>query len=345
VDDVLEPLKEAVALLAEGRSLSAEQAGAAVAAIVSGQAPDSLMAAFLMGLRVKGETPEELYGCARAMRAAARTIRPRRRPLVDTCGTGGDGSHTFNISTAAALVISGAGAAVAKHGNRALSSRCGSADVLEALGLRLLADPDQVERCIDEVGFGFLFAPYFHPATRHAAGVRRALGVRTVFNLLGPLTNPAGAEGQVIGVFQASWCAPLARAAGMLGVRRCLVVHGAGGADELTLEGPVRIAHLQDGEVREEDLDPASLGFAPVPLAALRGGGAEDNAARIRSVLEGAPGPARQVVLLNAAAAAVAAEMAEDLAEGLEVARRALDSGAARERLEQAVAWTRARAS
>lgn len=327
-------LREAIRRLADGEDLEADLTRLAVLEMMEGQASEAQMAAFLMGLRVKGESQAELLGCVQAMREAGRSINPSRRPLLDTCGTGGDGASTFNISTTVALVVAGAGATVAKHGNRSVSSRSGSADVLEALGIPLLQEPEQVERCIDQVGIGFLFAPYFHPAIGRVNPVRRGLGVRTVFNLLGPLSNPARAEHQLIGVFAERWCAPVARVAGQLGVQSCLVVHGPNGLDELGLEGPSWLVRLHRGLVDELRIDPTELGLRPAPAEALQGGEPAENAAITRAILAGERGPRRDVVLLNAAAALWAGQLAEDLPEGLEQARRAIDSGQARERLE-----------
>ncbi|MEW6278038.1 MAG: anthranilate phosphoribosyltransferase [Candidatus Eremiobacterota bacterium] len=328
-------VRSAIKRLAEGADLDADQARLALSEIMSGQVPEPLTAAFLMGLRVKGETVDELHGCVQAMRAVGRAIHPSRRPLVDTCGTGGDARSTFNVSTVTAFVVAGAGAAVAKHGNRSVSSRSGSADVLEALGVQLLQEPERVERCIDELGIGFMFAPYFHPAIGSVAGVRRALGVRTVFNLLGPLSNPARAEAQLIGVYAPEWVLPVARVAALLGVKSCMVVHGAGGTDELTLAGPSLAARLDHGVVRELEVDPAELGFSHADLDELSGGEPDQNAALARAVLQGTDsGPHREVVVLNAAAALWTCGRAGNLREGVELARRSLRSGAALEKLE-----------
>jgi anthranilate phosphoribosyltransferase len=330
-----EAIKHAVRVLGEGRSLEAEETRLAVLEILDGKAPDVLMAAFLMGLRVKGESEEELLGCVQAMRKVGRSIRPKRRPLLDTCGTGGDGASTFNISTTVALVVAGAGATVAKHGNRSVSSQSGSADVLEALGVPLLQEPAQVERCIEEVGIGFLFAPFFHPAIGKVNPVRRQLGLRTVFNLLGPLSNPARAEHQLIGVFAERWCVPVARVAAELGVTSCLVVHGPGGLDELGLDGPSVLVRLQGDKLEQLRVDPADYGLQKAAPEALKGGFPEDNAAITRSILGGESGPRRDVVLLNTAAALWAGRLAEDMHEGIALAEKAIDSGQAAERLEE----------
>jgi anthranilate phosphoribosyltransferase len=269
-------------------------------------------------------------------------VRPRRDDLVDTAGTGGDGACTINISTAAALVAAAAGAAVAKHGNRAVSSACGSADVLEALGLQLEQEPDRIARSIDELGFGFLFAQSHHPAMRHAAAVRKELATRTVFNVLGPLTNPADARAQVVGVYSPQLVRTIAEVLARLGARRAYVVHGAGGIDELSPVGPNLVCEVVDGSVQERELDPeAELGIPRCSVEELRGGTPEENAAAIRSVLAGENGGRRSAILLNAAAAIAAGGHAADLREGFELAREAVDSGAAAERLERVIAFSR----
>ena len=310
--------------------------------IMRGEATPAQIGGFLVALRAKGETPDEITGCAEAMREHVLPVRPERDDLVDTAGTGGDGAHTLNISTAAAIVAAAAGAGVAKHGNRAVSSASGSADVLEALGFRLEQEPEQIARSIDELGFGFMFAPSHHPAMRHAAPVRRELATRTVFNVLGPLTNPAGARAQVIGVYSETLVRPLAEVLGRLGARRAFVVHGAHGIDELSPAGPNLVAEVVDGDVRERVVDPLELGVERCAPAELRGGSPEQNAAAIRSIFAGAPGGARDAVLLNAAGAIAAAGHAADLAEGLVLAREAVDSGAAGARLDELARFTHA---
>ncbi len=277
------------------------------------------------------------------MRAHVVPVRPERADLVDTAGTGGDGAHTLNISTAAALVAAAAGAAVAKHGNRAVSSSSGSADVLEALGFTLELAPEQIARSIDELGFGFMFAPTHHPAMRHAAPVRRELATRTVFNVLGPLTNPAGARAQVVGVYAPELVRTLADVLARLGARRAFVVHGAAGIDELSPAGPNLVGEVVEGDVRERMIDPLELGVPRCDPNELVGGTPAENAARIRAIFEGAEnGGARSAILLNAAGAIAAGGHAADLHEGLGYAREALDSGAAAERLEKLVAFSRA---
>jgi anthranilate phosphoribosyltransferase len=335
-------IQEGIGILIDGRHLSRAQAREIMSEIMTGQATAVQIAAFLVVLRQKGETADEIAGCAEAMRAHVLPVRPSRDDLVDTAGTGGDGGRTFNISTAAALVAAAAGAAVAKHGNRAVSSACGSADVLEALGFSLEQPPEQIARSIDELGFGFMFAPTHHPAMRHAAPVRKELGTRTVFNVLGPLTNPAGARAQVIGVYAPGLVRTLAEVLAQLGARRAFVVHGAYGVDELSPCGPNLVCEVVDGEVRERTIDPAELGIAASEPEELAGGSPAQNAEAIRAVFAGAAGGKRDAVLLNAAGAIAAAGHAEDLREGLELARRAVDSGAAAERLDELAEFSRA---
>lgn len=335
-------IRDSIARLVERQSLTAEEAEAVMGQIMRGEATPAQIGGFLVALRMKGETVEEITGFARAMRNHALRVRASRVPLVDTCGTGGDRSGTFNISTVTAFVVAGAGLPVAKHGNRSVSSHCGSADVLEALGIRLDLGPEEVARCINEVGVGFLFAPRFHPAMKHALGPRREMGIRTVFNILGPLANPAGAQVQVLGVYDASLTGMVATVLEALGCQAAFVVHGTGGLDELTITGPNVVAQVQNGSVRTFVLDPLEdLGLPRAPLSSLRGGTADENAAIVRSVLQGERGPRRDVVLLNAAAALVAGGLAADMREGLLLAARSIDSGAALEKLESLIAFTR----
>jgi anthranilate phosphoribosyltransferase len=338
-------IRETISQLLSGESLPAGQAETVMDEIMAGGATAAQIAGFLVALRLKGETPDEITGCARAMRRAAIQVQPARADLVDTCGTGGDQTGTFNISTTAAFVVAGAGLGVAKHGNRSVSSRSGSADVLEALGVRLDLAPEQVAGAIDEIGIGFLFAPNFHPAMRHAIGPRRELGVRTVFNVLGPLTNPAGARAQVLGVYDPDLTEVLAHVLQQLGSRAAYVVHGDGGLDELTTTGPNRVSCFGvapgNGFVATETLDPRDLGFARASLDDLRGGDPADNAAITRAILEGRDrGPRRDVVLLNAAAALVAGGLAADLPRGVARAAESIDSGAAARALEALVAYS-----
>jgi len=334
-------IQRAIARLLDGHNLTRAEAREVMGSIMSGEATPAQISGFLVALRAKGETANEIAGCAEAMRAHVLAVRPKRDDLVDTAGTGGDNAHTLNISTAAALLASAAGAAVAKHGNRAVSSQSGSADVLEALGFDLELEPARIERSIDELGFGFLFAPAHHPAMKHAASVRRELATRTVFNVLGPLTNPAGARAQVVGVFSSELVRTLAEVLVQLGARRAFVVHGADGIDELSPAGPNLVCEVADGSIRERTIDPADFGIERCAPAALRGGSPEANAERIRAVFAGEEGGARDAILLNAAGAIAAAGHADDLREGLEAARDAIDSGSAARRLEELVAFSR----
>jgi anthranilate phosphoribosyltransferase len=335
-------IQEVISKLLDGTQLARAEARAVMNEIMRGEATPAQIGGFLVALRSKGETADEITGCAEAMRDHVLVVRPGRDDLVDTAGTGGDGAHTINISTAAALVAAAAGAGVAKHGNRAVSSACGSADVLEALGFTLEQEPQRIARSIDELGFGFLFAPSHHPAMRHAAAVRRELATRTVFNVLGPLTNPAGARAQVVGVYSPGLVRTIADVLARLGARRAYVVHGEGGIDELSPVGQNLVAEVVDGEVLERRLDPESeLGIPRCSVDELRGGSPAENAEAIREVFAGAGGGRRDAILLNAAGAIAAGGHAADLREGLEVARRTIDSGAAAERLELLIAFSR----
>jgi anthranilate phosphoribosyltransferase len=335
-------IQQALQQVLDGRDLSRDETREVMGEIMAGDATPAQIGGFLVALRAKGETANEIAGCAEAMRAHVLSVRPRRDDLVDTAGTGGDGARTINISTAAALVAAAAGAAVAKHGNRAVSSACGSADVLEALGFALEQEPERIAMSIDELGFGFLFAPSHHPAMRHAAPVRKELATRTVFNVLGPLTNPAGARAQVVGVYSPELVRTIADVLAALGARRAFVVHGAGGIDELSPVGENLVAEVVDGNVRERTLDPeAELGLPRCDVAELRGGSPAENAAAVREVFAGADGGRRSAILLNAAGAIAAGGHAEDLREGLDLARETIDSGAAAERLEQLISFSR----
>ena len=334
-------IRAALETLLDGRDLTRGRARGVMGAVMAGEATPAQIAALLVALRLKGETADEIAGCAEAMREHVVAVRPARDDLVDTAGTGGDGARTFNISTAAALVAAAAGAGVAKHGNRAVSSASGSADVLEALGFDLAQVPARIERSIDELGFGFLFAPAHHPAMRHAASVRKELAARTVFNVLGPLTNPAGARAQVVGVYAPDLVPILADVLARLGARRAFVVHGPGGVDELSPAGPNLVCEVRRGIVRRRTIDPVELGVQRCRPDELRGGSPEENAATIHAVLAGAPGPKREAVLLNAAGAIAAAGHASDLGDGYALAREAVDSGAAGERLEALARFSR----
>jgi anthranilate phosphoribosyltransferase len=333
-------IQDSLSRLLDGHDLSRAEARTVMDEIMRGEATPAQIGGFLVALRLKGETSDEIAGCAEAMREHVLPVRPERDDLVDTAGTGGDGGRTFNISTAAALVAAAAGAGVAKHGNRAVSSACGSADVLETLGFRLDLEPERIARSIDELGFGFLFAPTHHPAMRHAAPVRRELAARTVFNVLGPLTNPAGARAQVVGVYAPGLVRTIAEVLASLGARRAFVVHGAAGIDELSPAGPNLVCEVADGGVREREIDPLELGIPRCAPEELRGGSPDENAAAIRDVFAGANGGRRDAIVLNAAGAIAAGGHARDLAEGVGHAREALDSGAAAERLEALIAFS-----
>ena len=335
-------IQEALARLLEGQDLSRREARAVMEEVMRGEATSAQIGGFLVALRLKGETADEIAGCAEAMRAHVLAVRPGREDLVDTAGTGGDGAGTFNISTAAALVAAAAGAGVAKHGNRAVSSSSGSADVLEALGFNLELPVERIERSIDELGFGFLFAPSHHPAMRHAAPVRRELAARTVFNVLGPLTNPAGARAQVVGVYAPELVATIAAVLARLGARRAFVVHGAGGIDELSPAGVNLVCEVSGGKVRRREIDPLDLGVPRCSPADLAGGSPAENAETIRNIFSGVRGPKREAVLLNAAGAIAAGGHARDLRQGYGLAAEAVDSGAAAERLETLIAFSRA---
>jgi anthranilate phosphoribosyltransferase len=334
-------IQQALARILDGRDLTRSEARAVMDQIMTGDATAAQIGAFLVALRLKRETPDEIAGCAEAMRSHVLPVRPKRRDLVDTAGTGGDGARTFNISTAAALVAAAAGAGVAKHGNRAVSSASGSADVLEALGFDVELPPERIERSIDELGFGFLFAPTHHPAMRFAAAVRRELAIRTVFNVLGPLTNPAGARAQVVGVYAPDLAPTIAAVLAQLGAERAFVVHGADGIDELSPTGPNLVCEVEGGAVREREIDPLDLGIQRCPPSALAGDSPADNARTVREIFAGARGPRRDAVVLNAAGAIAAAGHARDLKEGIGMAAEAIDSGAAAERLEALVAFSR----
>jgi anthranilate phosphoribosyltransferase len=336
-------IQRAIDVLSRFGHLQQEDAEAVMQQIMTGGATDAQIAAYLMALRMKGETHDEIAGSARAMRANAHKVPTRfdGGELLDTCGTGGDRSGTFNISTTVAFVASGAGLRVAKHGNRAASSKCGSADVLQALGVYLDLTPEQVGQCVEEVGVGFLFAPKLHPAMKHAIGVRRELAVRTIFNILGPLTNPAGARRQLMGVFAPDLTDLLAHVLGELGSVSALVVSGYGGLDELTTTGPNKVSHFHDGRVRSYELDPAELGFRGAAISDLLGGDPPENAAILRGILAGTIDDTRRdVVLLNGAAALLAGGAAENMRDGIVQAAQVIDSGAALSKLEGLVAFS-----
>jgi anthranilate phosphoribosyltransferase len=309
--------------------------------IFSGEITDAQIGAFMAALATKGETFEELAGAAKAMRRKALRIQTSASTVVDTCGTGGDGAQTFNISTTTAFVVAGAGVTVAKHGNRSVSSRCGSADLLEALGVKLDTDPEVVEEAVGEIGIGFLFAPIYHSAMRFAARARKEIGLRSIFNMLGPLTNPAAANCQLLGVYAPELTEMFAQALRLLGSRRAMVVHGQDGLDEISVCAPTRVSELHDGMIRTYDIAPEQFFDQAADPRDLAGGGPAENADITRRILGGEAGPRRNVVVLNAAAALMAADVAIDMIDGLRQAEAAIDSGAATEKLEALVAYTR----
>jgi len=335
----VESVAQAIARIAAGESLTEQAAHLVMSKVMDGEATPSQISALVVGMRMKGETVDEIVGFARAMREHATPVRPRVSGLIDTCGTGGDGLHTFNISTTTAFVVAGAGVPVAKHGNRAVSSAAGSADVLEALGVDISLDAADMARCIDEAGVGFLFAQSLHASMRHAGPVRREIGIRTVFNILGPLTNPAGATRQLLGVYDPRLAPVMAEVAGRLGAERVLVVHGHPGMDEVSASGPTTVADFsaEKGCVEVYEIAPEHVGIARGTLADIAGGTAVENADIVRWILEGEHSPRRDVVVMNAAAALLAAGKATDLAEGVMLARESIDSGRALATLEQLV--------
>ena len=335
-----EILTRAIDLVCAGTHLSADHASAVLDEVMEGRSSEVQTAAFLIGLRAKGETVAELVGLARTMRRLAASVESTQADLVDTAGTGG-GPSTFNISTAAALVAAGAGCAVAKHGNRSATSRSGSADLLEALGVCIDLGPDAVERCLEELGFGFMFAPRHHAAMKHVVPVRKELGVRTIFNFLGPLTNPAGARRQLLGVSDVRYQETIAEALAGLGCERALVVSAEDGLDEISIGSRTRVVEVRDRNTEEWFVDPEELGLEPAGLDAVGGGSPEENAERVRSVLAGEPGPAQEVVVANAAAAILVAGRVEDLPGGVSRAREAIDTGAAANVLERLISLTR----
>lgn len=332
----MDQFKPLLGKVATGASLSRDEAAFVFDRMMSGEATPSQMGALLMGLRVRGETVEEIAGAVSVMRSKMLTVEAPDE-AVDVVGTGGDASGSYNISTCASFIVAGAGVPVAKHGNRALSSKSGAADVLAALGVRLDLDPVGISRCIGEAGIGFMFAPSHHPAMKHVGPTRVEMGTRTIFNLLGPLSNPAGVKRQMVGVFAKSWIVPLAEVLKALGSEKAFVVHGSDGLDEITISGGTDIAVLEDGRIHTFTLNPEDVGLARAPAEALKGGDAAHNAAALRAVLDGAPGAYRDVAVLNAAAALVVAGRAKDLTEGVALAQTSLDTGSARARLERLV--------
>ncbi len=347
-------IKELISQIVAGKDLTEEEMEEAMDEIMSGKATPAQIGAFITGLRMKGETVDEITGAARTMRAKATKIKVDREivsidrddiniedeTILDIVGTGGDGTRTFNVSTTSAFVAAGAGITVAKHGNRAVSSMCGSADVLENLGVNLNVTAKDVERCIRDIGIGFLFAPLFHGAMKHAAAPRREIGIRSIFNLLGPVTNPAGASALVLGVYELDLTDKIALVLNKLGTKEAFVVCGEGTFDEISICGPTRISHLKNGEVHTFHMTPEDYGFKRAPLEAIVGGNAEENASIVRNILEGGKGPRRDMVLLNAAAAFIAAGRAGDFKDGITIAEESIDSGRALEKLERLIEFT-----
>lgn len=334
-------MRDAIRAVTEGRDLTPEEMSAVMRIIMTGEATEAQIGGFLIGLRMKGETVGEIAAAAEVMRDLSARVEVDRNGLVDVVGTGGDTSHTFNISTASALVAAGAGAKVAKHGNRSVSSKSGAADLLEATGVNLDLSPDEIAQCIEEVGIGFMFAPRHHSAMRYAIGPRREMAVRTVFNLLGPLTNPAGTPNQLVGVFAPEWVRPVAEVLERLGSEHVLVVHSEDGLDEMSIAAPTLVAELEEGEVTTRTVAPEDFGLARADLSTIVVGSTAESLALVEQVLAGRDGPARDVVCLNAGAAIYAAGVAATLGEGVEMASRSTKDGSARERLDALVAKTR----
>jgi anthranilate phosphoribosyltransferase len=333
-------IKEAIAKLIEGKSLSAKEASDVMGEIMEGEATPAQFGAFVTALRLKGETVEEITGLARIMRQKAIPVKAKGL-IVDTCGTGGDGAGTFNISTAAAFVVAAAGGLkVAKHGNRAMSSCCGSADVLEALGVKIDLNAEQVSECLDEVGIGFMFAPLYHPAMKYAAAPRRELGIRTIFNILGPMTNPAGASVQLLGVADGRLCQKLASVLKELGCRHALVVHDQDGLDEITVSGKTDVCELKDGKIECYTISPQDFGLNESAADSLKGGDAAANAALLRRILSGDAGPQRDAVVMNAAAALLTAGRVQTFKEGSALAQKLVDSGKALQKLERLIEFS-----
>jgi anthranilate phosphoribosyltransferase len=338
---MVDEFKALIAKAASGAALTREESSSAFDRMMSGEATPSQMGGLLMALRVRGETVDEITGAVSAMRAKMTKVAAPPG-AVDVVGTGGDASGSYNISTCAAFIVAGAGVPVAKHGNRALSSKSGAADVLTALGVGIDLRPDEITRCVYEAGIGFMFAPAHHPAMKNVGATRVELGTRTIFNLLGPLSNPAGVNRQLVGVFSRQWIEPLAQVLKNLGSEAVWVVHGSDGLDEITTSGPTAVAALENGTIRTFEITPADIGIEPVKPEALRGADAEHNAAALREVLDGTPGAYRDVAVMNAAATLVVAGAAKDLKDGAEQARKALSSGAARARLDRLIAVSNA---
>lgn len=324
-----------------GENLREDEAMSAMEIIMTGKSTSAQIAAFLTAMKMKGETVEEITGCAKVMRNKAEKVTVNRDYVVDSCGTGGDNSNTFNISTACAFIAAAAGLPVAKHGNRAVSSRCGSADVLEELGVNISLDSSGVQQCIDEIGIGFLFAQNFHKAMKYAAPTRRELGFRTIFNLLGPLTNPVDLKGHLLGVFDEKLTEPISSVLKNLGMERVLVVHGMDGLDEITTTTVTKVSELKDGEIRTYYIDPENYGIPFSNKSDLTGGDAKENALIIRRILQGEPGPKRDIVVLNSAALLYVGKKVDDIKQGIELAEEMIDSGKAYEKLEELVTYSR----
>jgi anthranilate phosphoribosyltransferase len=334
-------IKEALSKIVSRKNLTSAEAREVMREIMLGQATPAQIGAFLTALRMKGETVDEIAGCAQAMRESAIKVEPKREALVDTCGTGGDGKGTFNISTTVAFVAAGAGLAVAKHGNRSVSSKCGSADLLQALGVNLELTPEQVAQCIDEVGIGFLFAPKLHPAMKHALGPRQEIGLRTLFNILGPLSNPAQVKRQLLGVYHSDLTELMSEVLHALGAEHAFVVHGADGLDELSVTGPNKVSRLSNSHIETFYLDPKELGLPRARLSELAGGTIEDNVTITKALLKGEKGPKRNIVLLNTSAVLIAGGKAASFSEGLVLAAEAIDSGRAERKLQQLIESSR----
>lgn len=332
-------IQEAISKLVQKQNLAQNEAEQVMNEIMEGKATDAQIAAFLIALRLKGETIDEITACVRVMRKKAQTIKPDVKFLVDTCGTGGDNSNTFNISTAAALVVSGAGVAVAKHGNKSVSSKCGSADVLEELGVNIELQPLQVEKCIEEIGIGFMFAPVFHPAMKYALNCRKEIAVRTIFNILGPLTNPANAKSQLIGVFDENLLVNIAEVLKNLGSKHAIAVNG-GGLDEISISNKTKVCELRNNDINTYYLNPGDFGFKLSSLNEVKGGSPKENARIILDILNGANGPKREIVLLNAAAALLVTDKVKDYKDALELAAYSIDSGQALKKLKDLINFT-----
>jgi len=334
-------IKDTIGKVVAGQNLAAEEAYAVMSEIMQGQATDAQIAAFITALRLKGETVDEITGCTRAMREKATRINTTAENVVDSCGTGGDGKHTFNISTAAAIISAAAGAVVAKHGNRSVSSKCGSADVLKQLGVDIEIDKEKVERCIDQVGIGFLFAPLLHQAMKYAIGPRREIGTRTVFNILGPLTNPAGARAQLLGVYDPALTETMAGVLKNLGSKHVFIVHGEDGLDEISTSAPTKVAELKDGEIKTYRIRPEDNGIPVADPQSILGGDPARNARIIRDILDGKPGPTRDIAVFNSAAVITAADITATIPEGVKLAQETIDKGLAKTKLEQLIDFTK----